>query len=275
MFSRCTKFLLVGTSETLALAGETGTINGKSFTYNFTYTSYNQIETNTEITPNNLTHKKTISYDSFGRVLQENTHSYLTNNGSVNNGNNTIEYGYNTYNGLIDQYKDANTNTVLWKLNTANEKLQALTASLGNGMQITNVYDDYGYFKTAKHNTATITALNLEYQFQAVRGLLDFRKNNIAGVLSWDESFGYDSQDRLTSWTDPTGPKSNTYETDGRIKSNDLVGDYNYEPSNRYRKNRQRSTLSELLIMPIEIHKRWVMICSKTLLPLPKQTEVK
>lgn len=125
---------------------------------------------------------------------------------------------------------------VLWKLNTANEKLQALTASLGNGMQITNEYDSFGYFKTAKHNTTTITALNLEYQFQAVRGLLDFRKNNIAGVLSWNESFAYDNQDRLLTWTDPTGTTSNTYETDGRIKTNDLVGTYNYEAGNKYRK---------------------------------------
>lgn len=218
------------------VTSETGTINGKNFAYTFTYTPYYQIETNTEVTPNNLTHKKTISYDNFGRVLQENTHSYLTSNSTVSNGNNTIEYNYNTYNGLVDQYKDFNTNVVLWKLNTANEKLQALTASLGNGMQVTNEYDGFGYFKTAKHNAGTITALNLEYQFQAVRGLLDWRKNNIAGVLSWNEDFTYDPQDRLLTWTDPLGTNGNTYETDGRIKINDLVGSYNYAPNNRYRK---------------------------------------
>ncbi len=168
--------------------------------------------------------------------MTENTNSYLTSNTSVNNGNNTIEYGYNTYNGLIDQYKDPSTNTVLWKLNTANEKMQVLTASLGNGMQITNKYDSYGYYETAKHSSSTATALNLEYQFQAVRGLLNYRKNNITGVLSWNESFTYDNQDRLLSWTDPTGTTSNTYETDGRIKTNDLVGAYNYDAGNRYRK---------------------------------------
>jgi RHS repeat-associated protein len=218
------------------VTSETGTINGKYFAYTFTYTPYYQIETNTENTPNNLTNKKTFIYDSFGRVLRENTNSYLTGNTTVNNGNNTIEYNYNTYNGLIDQYKDFNTNTVLWKLNTANEKMQALTASLGNGMQITNEYDNFGYFKTANHASTTTTALNLEYQFQAVRGLLNFRKNNIAGVLSWNESFDYDNQDRLKSWTDLTGTTSNTYETDGRIKTNDLVGAYNYDVGNRYRK---------------------------------------
>ena len=42
--------------------------------------------------------------------------------------------------------------------------------------------------------------------------------------------------ERLLSWTDPTGTASNTYETDGRIKTNNLVGTYNYDPTNRYKK---------------------------------------
>jgi RHS repeat-associated protein len=218
------------------LISEIGTINGKDFAYYPTYDTYYRTLTNTEVTSDNLTHKKTFTYDGYGRVLTENTNSYLTSNTSVNNGNNTIEYGYNSYNGLIDQYKDPSTNTVLWKLNTANEKMQVLTASLGNGMQITNKYDNYGYFEMANHASTTTTALNLEYQFQAVRGLLNFRKNNIAGVLSWNENFTYDNYDRLTSWTDSTGTTSTTYETDGRIKNNDQVGAYNYETGNRYRK---------------------------------------
>ncbi len=218
------------------ITSETGTINGKTFVYNYTYYPNYKINSVTEQTPNNLTHKKTFSYDTFGRTLKENTYSYLTNNSSVNNGNNTIEYGYNSYNGMIDQFKDASTNAVLWKLNTVNEKMQALTATFGNGMQITNTYDTYGYFDTVKHATASTTALNAEYKFNAIKGTLEYRKNNIAGVLSWNESFTYDTQDRLRSWTDPTGTTSTTYENDGRIKANDLVGTYNYETSNRYRK---------------------------------------
>ena len=218
------------------ITGETGTINGKDFIYNYTYSPYYQILTNTEETPDNLTHKKIFSYDGYGRVLQETTNSYLTANNTVNNGNNTIEYGYNSYNGMIEQYKDASTQTVLWKLNTANEKMQALTVSFGNGMNITNKYDNFGYFETAKHISSTTTALNLEYQFNATRGILNYRKNNIAGVLSWNETFAYDTNDRLTSWTDPNGTTTTSYETDGRIKNNGQVGDYNYESGNRYRK---------------------------------------
>lgn len=214
---------------------EMGIINNKVFTYNFTYTPYYKIDKQEEVTPNNITNTKTFTYDTYGRLLTENTNSYLTNNNSVNNGNKTIEYGYNTYNGLVEQYKDASTNTVLYKLDTANEKLQALTASLGNGMKITNQYDSYGYFEKANHSTTTTTALNLEYQFQAVRGLLNYRKNNIAGVLSWNETFSYDNQDRLTAWTDPNGTTTQNYEADGRIKNNEL-GTYDYDASNRYRK---------------------------------------
>lgn len=216
------------------LISEIGTINGKGFSYYPTYDGYYRTVTNTEITSDNLTHKKTFTYDSYGRILTENTNSYLSSNTSVNNGNNTIEYGYNSYNGLIDQYKDPTT--ILWKLNTANEKMQALTASLGNGMQITNKYDSFGYFETANHASTTATAINLEYQFEAKRGILNYRKNNIVGVLSWNESFTYDNYDRLTSWTDPTGTTGTSYETDGRIKNNDQVGTYNYETGNRYRK---------------------------------------
>lgn len=218
------------------LISEIGTINGKGFSYYPTYDGYYRTVTNTEITSDNLTHKKTFSYDTYGRVLTENTNSYLTSNTNVNNGNNTIEYGYNSYNGLIDQYKDPSTNTILWKLNSANEKMQALTASLGNGLQITNKYDPFGYFETANHSSTTATAINLEYQFEAKRGILNYRKNNIVGVLSWNESFTYDNYDRLTSWTDPTGTTGTSYETDGRIKNNDQVGTYNYQTFNRYRK---------------------------------------
>lgn len=224
------------------IISETGTINGKTFVYNYTYYPNYKIHTITERTPNNFTHRKTFSYDTYGRTLKENTYSYLTNNSSVNNGNNTIEYGYNSYNGMIDQFKDASNNAVLWKLNTVNEKMQALTATFGNGMQITNTYDTYGYFDTVKHATTTTTALNAEYKFNAIKGTLEYRKNNIASVLSWNESFTYDTQDRLRSWTDPTGTTGTTYENDGRIKANDLVGTYNYETSNRYRK--KSATLS-------------------------------
>lgn len=57
--------------------------------------------------------------------------------------------------------------------------MQALTASLGNGMQITNVYDNVGYFETAHHASSNSTALNLEYDFNATRGILNYRKTTL------------------------------------------------------------------------------------------------
>lgn len=220
------------------ITSETGTSNGKVFNYSYVFNPLWQLITKTEVTPDNLTHIKAFTYDSQGRTLQERTHSYLTNSNTVHNGDNTIEYGYNTYNGILEQFKEVPTNTVLWKLNSANEKMQALTASLGNGMLITNSYDANDYVKTINHthNAGVNVAVNLEYQFKGDRGTLDYRKNTIAGVLSWNETFVYDSFERLISWTDPTGTGTNTYETDGRIKTNNLVGTYNYDSSNRYRK---------------------------------------
>jgi RHS repeat-associated protein len=219
------------------ITDESGTSEGKTFAYNYKFNTYWQLESKTESTPNNLTHKKTFVYDSQGRVLQENTNSFLTNNTAINNGNITVQYGYNTYNGILQQITDTGSNTVLWKLNTANEKMQLLTATLGNGMQITNVYDAYSYLKTSNHTAGSNTALNLTYNFKADRGLLNSRKNEIAGIMTWNESFSYDSFERLTNWTDPTGTASNAYSADGRITTNNQVGSYNYKDnSNRYKK---------------------------------------
>jgi RHS repeat-associated protein len=218
------------------LISETGISNGKSFTYTNTYNSLSQLVSKKEITPDNFTHVKLFTYDGQGKLFQEQTSSFISNNPSVNNGNVTIEYGYNSYNGMLEQYKDVATSTVLWKLNSANERMQALTAVLGNGMQITNTYDADCYVNAINHSTATNVALNLEYDFVRDRGTLNWRKNNVANVLSWNETFTYDGFERLTSWTDPTGTASNTYASDGRITENSAIGTYNYGGSSRYKR---------------------------------------
>ena len=218
------------------LTSEIGTNNGKAFSYTYTFNNLWQLTSKTEIAPDDLTHIKSFTYDSQGRILTETSNSYYTLYTDINNGKKAIQYGYNAYNGILEKFTDVASNVILWKLNTANEKMQVLLASLGNGMQINNAYDANDYVKTINHNNGTNTALNLEYQFKGDRGTLDYRKNTIDGVLSWNETFGYDSFERLTSWTDPTVTAANSYETDGRIKTNDVVGTYNYDANNRYRK---------------------------------------
>jgi YD repeat-containing protein len=205
------------------LVHEIGKSNGKDFRTTYQFDAYNRLIANYEITPDNINHQKGFTYDGYGRLHTETYNSYLANNVYVNSGR-TIVYRYNTYNGMLEQYDNAVpgvASTLLWKLNDANEKMQVLSASLGNGMQITNTYDANDYVKTINHSDGTNTALNLEYQFKGDRGTLDYRKNTIPGVLSWDETFTYDSFERLESWTDPTGTAANSYETDGRIKTND------------------------------------------------------
>lgn len=218
------------------LTSEIGTNNGKAFSYTYIFNNLWQLTSNTEITPDDFTHIKSFTYDSQGRILTETSNSYHTYYNTINNGKKTIQYGYNTYNGLLEKFTDVASKVILWKLNTTNERMQALTVALGNGIQITNTYDPNDYVKTINHSDGTITALNLEYQFKGDRGTLDYRKNTIPGVLSWNETFNYDSFERLESWRDPTGTAANAYKTDGRIKTNDLVGSYNYSNDNRYQK---------------------------------------
>lgn len=216
------------------LLTETGTSNGKSFSYANTYNSLFELLSSKEVTPDNFTHVKSFTYDNQGRVLQEQTNSFMTNNPNVNNGNITIEYGYNTYNGILEQYKDVATGNILWKLNSTNERMQVLTGLFGNGIQVANTYDNDYYIKTINHADASNTALNIEYQFVRDRGTLNWRKNNVVGVLSWNEEFSYDNFERLTSWTDPTGASSNSYTSDGRIVENNAIGNYNYGGTSRY-----------------------------------------
>lgn len=116
----------------------------------------------------------------------------------------------------------------MWQTNTINARGQLLTAQLGNGIAITNTYDQYGFASQFKHdktgaNPANIMTLNTAFDPQ--KGNLSSRTNS---MFNWNESFTYDNLDRLTSYPNALGvTESQDYEDDGRIKTNTL-GTYNY-----------------------------------------------
>ncbi|MFV5686546.1 RHS repeat-associated core domain-containing protein [Flavobacterium sp. GB2R13] len=192
-----------------------------SFTYGFD--TLHRLNTTSESNAS-FSQTKSITYDTYGRVAtatnatQELTTGLSTSVITKNN--------YNTYNGIMDKMTDAN-DTVLWQLNTANEKMQSLTETLGNGIAITNVYDTDNYFTSQKHAKNSINVLYNTYSFNAVKGTLSNRQNVALGT---NEVFTYDTLDRLTQWTNPltAALDTNTYDTKGRITNNNKLGTVNY-----------------------------------------------
>ncbi|TRX37024.1 RHS repeat-associated core domain-containing protein [Flavobacterium restrictum] len=176
-----------------------------TFTYGFD--SLHRLTTTTE-SNTSFTQTKTITYDSYGRpITAVNATQELTTGLSTSI---MTKNTYNTYNGIMDKMTDA-TDAVLWQLNTANEKMQSLTETLGNGVNITNQYSADGYFTSQNHLKGTTTILDNRYNFNAVKGTLQNRQNMLHGYYS--EEFGYDTLDRLTTITTNEKFINNTFST--------------------------------------------------------------
>ena len=192
-------------------------------TFGYTYDDLHRVVTNTE-TNSIFTQTKSITYDTYGRPLTATNATQDLNSGLSNSV--ITKNVYNTYNGMMERMTDGN-DALLWQLNTANEKMQSLTETLGNGIVITNAYDVHGYYTSQKHSKNSINILDNTYSFNAIKGTLNNRQNVALGT---SETFTYDNLDRLTNWTNPlTGiVDSNTYDNKGRITNNNKLGTVTY-----------------------------------------------
>jgi RHS repeat-associated protein len=165
-------------------------------TYDYGYDGLHRLTTTTEETTS-LKHIKTLSFDTLGRLATE-THFTQEKLSGTNLASTVLsKYWYNSYNGILYKITDQN-DALLWQLNTVNEKMQTLTAALGNGINITNTYSDNSYFTSQTHSKNGIDVLNNTYDFNPVQGNLMSRTNNIFDI---QEYFDYDPLDRLNSWT--------------------------------------------------------------------------
>ncbi len=176
-------------------------------------------------------YEKRYIYDDFGRVYKE------YNSASLNNMSSS-KWTRNTYNkGYLWQIFDDATNQLLWQNNTVNERGQLTGAIYGNGIAVSNTYDNYGYPTQFKHDITSPSSSNimtLNTLFEPQRGNLTHRNNNL---FNWSENFTYDNLDRLTDFNNAQGIQVNQqYEMDGRIATNTL-GTYNYSNSNKKYQN--------------------------------------
>jgi len=188
--------------------------------FSYEYDNLHRPVTTTQST-SSFAHSSSVAYDTYGRA------GTVTKITEAALGTTTVtKNGYNAYNGIRDKITDENNN-ILWQLTGANEKMQALSELLGNGVQITNIYTADNYFQSQRHSKNNADILYSTYNFNGVKGVLNSRQNHALGI---SETFVYDSMDRLTNWTNPlTGATdSNVYDERGRITDNNRLGRVNY-----------------------------------------------
>ncbi len=211
----------------------------KKITILYTYDTQGRLITTSETTGYGAVFTKTVSYDAWGRADIETNTASLAGKTSTTSTQNTYK------NGFAYQIKDYPNTKTLWETSEVNARGQLTKAKLGNGIEINNSYDAYGYIIKTKHDLLTNNILEFDTDFNTQRGNLNWRKNSLFPSNYYQEgesysyipteNFGYDSQDRLISYPDTQGnPVDQTYEEDGRIKTNTL-GTYNYtDTTKRY-----------------------------------------
>ncbi|WP_430399832.1 RHS repeat-associated core domain-containing protein [Flavobacterium sp.] len=201
----------------------TGITTNTSTSYSYEYDTYKRLWRTTEFSP--YAHYQMASvFDSFGRVEKE--YQYILH---VATGKSSSKWTKNTYkNGFHWQILDDATSQVLWETNTINTRGQLTSATLGNGIAISKTYDNFGFITQSKHDlagTAPVNIMTLNTTFEPQRGNLTSRYNS---MFAWNETFQYDTLDRLTHYTDATGNQvQQIYDNRGRISDNNQ-GHYNY-----------------------------------------------
>lgn len=202
-------------------------VETKTTTNTYEYDALKRLFKTTETTPYAVFVKQ-LAYDSLGRVDKETSMATAVGKTSSKTIKNTYQ------NGFPWQILDDATQTVLWQSNTLNERGQLLTATLGNGISITNAYDQYGYVTQIKHDKTSPSVVNimtLNTAFEIKRGNLNSRTNSL---FSRNETFKYDGLDRLTEYTNGLGiQETQAYDDKGRITQNN-VGTYEYDASKTY-----------------------------------------
>jgi len=220
------------TSKLLKTIEGNDLINSKNYRYSYSYDSYYRLFRTTETTETAI-YRKINTYDEYGRVNNEiyRTRSYISGIRKNLAIKNTFDAA-----GILNEVRDYTTKDLLWKIDAENARGQATRAILGNGMTKTNRYDNYGNLKSILDRVQfsddhEITALKMDYNFNAERGILNSRKNH--AFANWEEEFSYDNLNRLTQINGAVVHRQ-SYDNKGRITNNSYVGDYKYLSDKKY-----------------------------------------
>ena len=173
---------------------------------------------------------RSFTYDGLGRIDTETKTAEL-------NGKISTVVTKNVYkNGALWQIVDNATSKVLWQTNSLNAKGQVLESEMGNGIKMTNEFDDNGYLSKIQYDKTTAPSANiltLTTSFDKNTDNLISRSNS--AFNDYKETFQYDELDRLQEFTNRLGEKeTQTYDPSGKILTNAL-GAYKYDDSKPYR----------------------------------------
>ncbi len=205
-------------------------ITKKQFNYTYQYDKHKRLFRTEEFNSHGW-FVYVVNRDDYGRIIKESHWARYLNRNAI-----TYTRIRNVYDnsGALIEIKDDQKHTSLWKLKSVTERGQAKEIELGNGIIKKRTYDKYGFLTNIldrKTGSSTITALNLDYSFDAKRGNLKSRKNK---NFNWNESFAYDKLDRLTNISGSVS-RSQNYDNRGRITNNSELGSYNYSSSTSYK----------------------------------------
>lgn len=213
------------------LISKSGTSNGKAYGSNIVYDPQGRVLSSSENSNGKYFIQKGTTYDDKARVISYEKQIYSSGIFSKVQ----IENVYSPWNGELYQMKDKSSGKILWELQETNIRGQVTKAKLG-AVTVNNMYDDSGFLTNMNHSSqAKADILQIHYSFDGVKG--ELRTRSTGGDFSINESFNYDNNNRLISWTNPKIGQSsqNTYDVKGRIMVNDQVGSMKYEnPSKIY-----------------------------------------
>lgn len=191
--------------------------------YTYDYDNYRRLW-RTKESGDLVFYQKATSFDAFGRTDKE--YYKAINKTDSQTLEKTFKHIYK--NGYNWQITDDTSQKVLWQTNTTNARGQLTDGQFGNGVKVTNKYDEYGFPMMIQHQkTEGINPINMKLgtTFDQKRGNLLKRTNNL---FSWSEDLQYDELDRLTHYKDASmNIVKQFYDDKGRITENTL-GIYEY-----------------------------------------------
>jgi len=198
--------------------------DGNNSSYRYIYDNLHRVARIQETNPY-ARFAKFISYDDFGRINTERSYAKL-----VSNNKRSIKTIKNEYqNGALKSITDSASGELLWSIEGVNARGQATKVSMGNNLTEESIYTSLGYLQENKvmNNGSFIPEeiMKLTTSFNAERGTLNSRTNSL---FSWSETFQYDNLDRLINFNDNDSDNEQTYDALGRIKTNNVIGEYNY-----------------------------------------------
>lgn len=207
--------------------------NDYRISYSYEYDNFLRLKNKKEVRNSSVNSMKFFDfqreylYDGFSRADREKFYAKDVRTGKLLEKwiKTTYKNGYQYQ--LYDMLSSTAVGTIkLWQTDLTSPQGNIATATLGNGVNIFNVNNNYGIPQMAMHYKGSASIMYLTTAFTASTANLKQRKYSMPN-LTWTENLSYDSFDRLTTYKNKTGYQVQSYNNNGTISSNN-IGSYEY-----------------------------------------------